>query len=52
MNEETITNPIETDKYLPLYLLIAETKGSPTLEQIKEIIELVKKQFPENDNNY
>lgn len=43
---------VQRDKYLPLYKLVSECKGNPTIEQLKEIISIVKKDFPENENNY
>lgn len=46
---ETITNTPDNNKYLNLYLAIQETKGNPTIEDLKGIVEIVKRDFLKED---
>jgi len=52
MTGDTITNPLVTDKYLPLFSLVSNVHGHPTLDDLKEIVKYVQENFPVEENNY
>lgn len=52
INVTPLINSPEMDKYINLYYAVATSGSTPTIEQLKAIVSIVKKDFPENENNY
>jgi hypothetical protein len=46
------TQTFPNDNYKRLFVAVSQTNGMPTIEDLKGIVEIVKKDFPEPINNY